>query len=104
MRRLFCLCLTVLLGAGALCGRLAAEPRDPLNCRTVRFGLFGYSDIAATTALTSQILRGLGYAPEAIDLSIPVIFASLADHNIDVFLGSMPNSPWRCRTISIRPA
>jgi glycine betaine/proline transport system substrate-binding protein len=73
---------------GALCGRLAAEPRDPLSCRTVRFGLFGYSDIAATTALTSQILRGLGYAPEAIDLSIPVIFESLADNNIDVFLGN----------------
>ena len=71
-----------------MCGRLAAEPREPLNCRTVRFGLFGYSDIAATTALTSQILRGLGYAPEAIDLSIPVIFASLADSNIDVFLGN----------------
>ena len=33
-----------------MCGRLAAEPRDPLSCRTVRFGLFGYSDIAATTA------------------------------------------------------
>ena len=78
----------MLLGAGALCGRLGAEPRDPLNCRTVRFGLFGYSDIAATTALTSQILRSLGYAPEAIDLSIPVIFASLADRNIDVFLGN----------------
>jgi glycine betaine/proline transport system substrate-binding protein len=88
MRRLFCLCLAVLLGAGALCGRLAAEPRDPLSCRRVRFGLFGYSDIAATTALTSQILRSLGYAPEAIDLSIPVIFASLADNNIDVFLGN----------------
>ena len=71
-----------------MCGRLGAEPRDPLTCRTVRFGLFGYSDIAATTALASQILRGLGYAPEAIDLSIPVIFASLADRNIDVFLGN----------------
>lgn len=88
MHRLSCLCLAVLLAAGALCGRLAAEPRDPLECRTVRFGLFGYSDIAATTALTSEILRGLGYAPEAIDLSIPVIFASLADRNIDVFLGN----------------
>jgi glycine betaine/proline transport system substrate-binding protein len=88
MHRISCLCLAVLLGAGALCGRLAAEPRDPLNCRTVRFGLFGYSDIAATTALTSEILRGLGYAPEAVDLSIPVIFASLADRNIDVFLGN----------------
>ena len=71
-----------------MCGRLGAEPREPLNCRTVRFGLLGYSDIAATTALTSQILRGLGYAPEAVDLSIPVIFASLADRNIDVFLGN----------------
>ena len=76
------------MGAAALCGQAAAQPRDPASCRTVRFGLFGYSDIAATTALTSQILRDLGYAPAAIDLSIPVIFASLADKNIDVFLGN----------------
>jgi glycine betaine/proline transport system substrate-binding protein len=77
----------LLLGA-VLCGPLAAQTGDPLNCRTVRFGLFGYSDIAATTALTSEILHDIGYQPEAIDLSIPVIFASLAKGDIDVFLGN----------------
>ena len=88
MRRVYGLCLSLLLIASTVCASAAAETKEPQSCKVVRFGLFGYSDIAATTALTSQVLLQLGYAPAAIDLSVPVIFASLANQSIDVFLGN----------------
>jgi glycine betaine/proline transport system substrate-binding protein len=71
-----------------LCGWPACASVEPASCRTVRFGLFGYSDIAATTAVAGELLQRLGYEPRALDLSIPVIFDSLAQGGIDVFLGN----------------
>jgi len=83
------ICLILVLAIPGLCApAAAAEAAEPQSCRVVRFGLFGYSDIVATTALASQLLLRLGYSPRATELSIPVIFASLANHNIDVFLGN----------------
>src|ERR1700748_2984025 len=61
---------------------------EPAECRTVRFGVVGFSDVAAVTAITSEVLTGLGYAPASVNLPVPIIFASLQNHNIDVFLGN----------------
>jgi glycine betaine/proline transport system substrate-binding protein len=61
---------------------------EPVECRTVRFGVVGFSDVAAVTAITSEVLTGLGYAPASVNLPVPIIFASLQNRNIDVFLGN----------------
>ena len=64
---------------------LATEPE---SCHSVRFSDVGWTDITATTALTSVVLEGLGYATRADLLSVPVTYASLANGDIDVFLGN----------------
>jgi len=65
-----------------------AQEGEPESCHTVRFSDVGWTDITATTALTSTVLEGLGYATSADLLSVPVTYASLANGDIDVFLGN----------------
>jgi glycine betaine/proline transport system substrate-binding protein len=80
---------TTLLGlaAAALLGS-AAVAAEPESCQTVRFSDVGWSDITATTALTSVVLEGLGYETRADILSVPVTYQSLKNGDIDVFLGN----------------
>jgi glycine betaine/proline transport system substrate-binding protein len=61
---------------------------EPAECRNVRFGVVGFSDVAAVTALTSEVLKELDYAPTSVNLSVPIIFASLQTRSVDVFLGN----------------
>ena len=44
--------------------------------------------MTATTALVAQLLRSIGYSPTVTVLSVPVTFASIQNHDIDVFLGN----------------
>jgi glycine betaine/proline transport system substrate-binding protein len=60
---------------------------DEAACGPVRLSDIGWTDITATTALTSLVLKGLGYAPDIKVLSIPVTFTSMKRGDIDVFLG-----------------
>ena len=73
----------------------AASPAfaaEPEACKTVRFSDVGWTDITATTAVTTEILKGLGYEPDTKVLSVPVTFASMKNKDIDVFLGNwMPS-------------
>lgn len=66
----------------------AAQAGDPEACKTVRFSDVGWTDITATTAAASVVLRGLGYEPKVTVLAVPVTYASLANKDIDVFLGN----------------
>ncbi|MBF0279974.1 MAG: choline ABC transporter substrate-binding protein [SAR324 cluster bacterium] len=61
---------------------------DPESCRTVKFSDVGWTDITATTAATSVVLKGLGYTPKTQILSVPVTYVSLKNKDIDVFLGN----------------
>lgn len=61
---------------------LAAE------CSTVKFSDVGWTDITATTAVASEVLQGLGYKTKTQLLSVPVTYTSLANGDIDVFLGN----------------
>ncbi len=74
--------LSILLSTGA------AHAADPATCKAVRFSDVGWTDITATTAATSTVLEGLGYAPKTQILSVPVTYASLKNKDIDVFLGN----------------
>jgi glycine betaine/proline transport system substrate-binding protein len=70
----------------------AAQAADPASCKKVRFSDVGWTDITSTTAITSAVLKGLGYEPSADLLSIPVTYISMKNKNIDVFLGNwMPS-------------
>ncbi|WP_336740848.1 choline ABC transporter substrate-binding protein [Aureimonas altamirensis] len=66
----------------------AALAAEPDSCRTVRLADVGWTDITATTATASVVLEGLGYEPQTSILALPVTFTSLANGNIDVFLGN----------------
>ncbi len=65
-----------------------ASAADPASCKTVRFSDVGWTDITATTAVTSAMLKSIGYTPKTTILSVPVTFLSLKNNNIDVFLGN----------------
>jgi glycine betaine/proline transport system substrate-binding protein len=82
-----------LLGSGARAAPIsdAAAPvgkRDPIGCQTVRFSDVGWTDVTATTALVTQLLRSIGYSPTVTVLSVPVTFASIQNNDLDVFLGN----------------
>ncbi len=72
----------------ALCLAGPALAVDGDACTTVRFADVGWTDIAATTGVASVVLEGLGYQPDVQLLALPVTFASLANGDIDVFLGN----------------
>ena len=74
--------ISALLMAGS------ARAAAPEACKEVRFSDVGWTDITATTGLASVVLQGLGYDPSATILSVPVTYQSLANKDIDVFLGN----------------
>lgn len=76
------------LGIVSLAGAGPALAADPDSCKPVRFSDVGWTDITATTALTSVVLEGLGYQTSAEILSVPVTYQSLKNGDIDVFLGN----------------
>lgn len=78
------LAASMALSAGLLVsGTVAAA-----DCQNVRFSDVGWTDITATTAITSEIVTALGYKPTTQLLSVPVTYTSLANGDIDVFLGN----------------
>jgi glycine betaine/proline transport system substrate-binding protein len=58
------------------------------SCDTVHFSDVGWTDITATTAVTSEVLNGLGYHTKTDLLSVPVTYSSMANGDIDIFLGN----------------
>ena len=82
--------LTKAIAAGCLALVLAgsAHAADPDSCKTVKFSDVGWTDITATTAIASEVLKDLGYAPHVDVLSVPVTYASLHNKQVDVFLGN----------------
>ena len=76
--------LTALLATAVLGS--AAHAQD--DCQSVTFSDVGWTDITATTAATTVVLDALGYDTDVKVLSVPVTYTSLADGDIDVFLGN----------------
>ncbi|MGR3804992.1 choline ABC transporter substrate-binding protein [Marinibacterium profundimaris] len=66
---------------------LAAAPALA-DCDAVTFSDVGWTDITATTAATTVVLDALGYETDIKVLSVPVTYTSMADGDIDVFLGN----------------
>ncbi|HBN49255.1 MAG TPA: glycine/betaine ABC transporter substrate-binding protein, partial [Thalassospira sp.] len=74
--------------ATTLLGAAGAQAADSDACKTVTFSDVGWTDITATTATASVILEALGYDAETELLSVPVTYTSLANGDVDVFLGN----------------
>ena len=73
----------------ALAAALALSAAPALaDCDTVVFADVGWTDITATTATATLVLEALGYETETKVLSVPVTYASLADGDVEVFLGN----------------
>lgn len=69
-----------------------ATPAFSAGCDKITFSDVGWTDITSTTAVTSHILKALGYETETQVLSVPVTYEGLAKGDIDVFLGNwMPS-------------
>jgi glycine betaine/proline transport system substrate-binding protein len=66
----------------------AASPALAAECDTVTFSDVGWTDITSTTAATTTVLDAMGYDTETKVLSVPVTYTSLAEGDIDVFLGN----------------
>jgi glycine betaine/proline transport system substrate-binding protein len=83
---------TVALASAALIagisGARATEASDPPQCQTVRMPDIGWTDVTATTAVFSVLLKRIGYEPTITVLSVPVAYASLKNKDLDVFLGN----------------
>lgn len=58
------------------------------DCGSVTFSDVGWTDITATTAATTTVLEALGYETDIKVLSVPVTYISLAEGDVDVFLGN----------------
>jgi glycine betaine/proline transport system substrate-binding protein len=81
--------LKITLRAAFLTGAtLATAPAFAAGCDKVIFSDVGWTDITATTAVTTTILDALGYETEIKVLSVPVTYTGLAQGDIDIFLGN----------------
>ena len=66
----------------------SAQVYADTRCETVKMADPGWSDIAATNAITSFLLTGMGYQPKVDTLAVPITFGGLKDGQVDVFLGN----------------
>lgn len=57
------------------------------SCSSVRMAEPGWTDLALTTGIASYLLKGLGYDVKSDVLGIPVIYQSMVNKDLDVFLG-----------------
>ena len=76
-----------LTSALALAAGLAAT-QALADCETITFSDVGWTDITATTAVATTILEALGHDTETLLLSVPVTYSSMANGDVDVFLGN----------------
>ncbi|PZX47342.1 glycine betaine/proline transport system substrate-binding protein [Roseinatronobacter thiooxidans] len=79
--------MTLRLTTFATAATLAAAPAFA-ECTSVTFSDVGWTDITATTAVATTLLDALGYETNTLVLSVPVTYTSMANGDIDVFLGN----------------
>lgn len=76
------------LTAALALGVAFAATQAAADCETITFSDVGWTDITATTAVATTILEALGQPTETLVLSVPVTYSSMAEGDVDVFLGN----------------
>ncbi|TCK31424.1 glycine betaine/proline transport system substrate-binding protein [Ancylobacter aquaticus] len=66
----------------------SAFAADPASCAKPSFSDVGWTDITATTAVASELLKNLGYKPDVAVLSVAITFKALENGDRDIFLGN----------------
>lgn len=79
--------MTLRLTTFAAAATFAAAPAFA-TCEQITFSDVGWTDITATTAVATTILDALGYDTNTLVLSVPVTYTSMANGDVDVFLGN----------------
>lgn len=82
---------TCLLATTTTLAALAVAPAfaaDPASCGKIRMSDPGWTDITSTNAISTTLLKALGYDTDIKTLSVPVSFEALKTGDIDVFLGN----------------
>ena len=79
--------LSTVLTVGLLALGSASAFADQ-SCDTVKMADPGWSDIAATNAITGFLLDGMGYKAKVDTLAVPITYGGLKDGQVDVFLGN----------------
>ena len=80
--------IATLLIAGAVTLASTTALADEASCSTVKMADPGWSDIAATNAITGLLLDGMGYKAKVDTLAVPITYGGLKDGQVDVFLGN----------------
>lgn len=63
------------------------------QCRRIHIGLVNWTDVEATTALTSVLMKELGFRVRTSVQTVPKTLDKLANGKVDVFLGNwMPSN------------
>ncbi|MCC8931271.1 choline ABC transporter substrate-binding protein [Rhizobium sp. 'Codium 1'] len=68
-------------------GTHSARAAEPATCQTVRLAEPGWNDLAFTTGIGMTLLKQLGYDAQSSLLGIDVIYLSMKNNDLDVFLG-----------------
>lgn len=58
------------------------------ECKQINFGSVNWTDVQATTATASELLKRLGYKVDSHQLAVPEVYQQLSSGKIDVFLGN----------------
>jgi glycine betaine/proline transport system substrate-binding protein len=64
------------------------------SCDTVKMADPGWSDIAATNAITGFLLNGMGYKAKVDTLAVPITFGGLKDLDGTEFTLAVPDYVW----------
>ncbi|WP_442964349.1 glycine betaine ABC transporter substrate-binding protein [Pseudomonas sp. KNUC1026] len=78
--------ITTVMAASVMAMSAGAWAED--SCSPVKMADPGWSDIAATNAITSFLLEGMGYQVKVDSLAVPITYGGLRDGQVDVFLGN----------------
>lgn len=78
--------ITTVMAASVMAMSAGAWAED--SCSPVKMANPGWSDIAATNAITSFLLEGMGYQVKVDSLAVPITYGGLRDGQVDVFLGN----------------
>ncbi|MFF7707244.1 choline ABC transporter substrate-binding protein [Pseudomonas sp. NPDC007930] len=79
--------ITTVIAAGALSLGASFTWADT-SCSPVKMADPGWSDIAATNAISTFLLEAMGYQTKIDALAVPITYGGLRDNQVDVFLGN----------------
>ncbi|MFT3998592.1 MAG: choline ABC transporter substrate-binding protein [Rhizobium sp.] len=72
----------------SLCAAAAPSfAADPPSCKAVRMAEPGWNDLAFTTGIAATLLNALGYQAQSSVLGVDIIYVSMKNKDLDVFLG-----------------